>query len=235
MHAMLIEKDNHIITTVSERIVQRSKLANTIRILATNEHNGMKMNECVAVMFYRLPVSGEWKTRELTPSEELYKEKFVEYQFPADTWLTKEHGDVQFEVRFYNATMTGTIDIEQYVRKATDGIIHISYSADWGSSIADGLLDTVDQRIIQLMMAQNRQEEMMNEAQMNCPESLAVTDGKIHLVSKDGTIKGNAVDIVLPRVPDTEDGCNDGLIELGSVVIGDNEDTSEEDGNFSEL
>ena len=234
MYTILMTNDNRMTTTVSERIVQRSKNVHTVRLLVLNEYYGRNMNECCAIMFYKLPVSQEWKSIELIPSEELYKEKYVEYQFSADTWLTAEAGDVELEVKFYNVSLNGTINVDQYVRKVTDGVIHISSSKDWASGIADSALDTLDQRIIQLMMVQNRQEEMMAESQMNCPDSLAVTDGKIHLVNKDGIQKGEAVDIVLPRVPDTEDGSNDGLIELGYVEF-DDEDSSEENGNFSEL
>lgn len=255
MHTLLIGADNRIITTNAERIVQRSKLANTIRFLVSQVYNGVNMNECLAIMFYKLPVSGEWKSKELTPSEELYKEKYVEYQFPADTWLTAERGDVEVEIKFYQVSMTGEININQYVRKATDGVIHISSSEDWGSGIADSLLDSVDQRIIQLMMVQNRQDEMFEEAQYSSAASLLVEDGKLHLVDAAGNKKGQPADVVVPRTTD-DDGRSDGLIELGEIVHDDSDPNCDcgcdhdnfeeldsyvatqpetEDGNFSEL
>ena len=160
-----IGKDNYITTTHLERIVQRSKSVDYIKIYASNDYNGLYMQDFQAIMYYRLPISERWDSKELTPSEELYKNKYVEYIIPVDTWLTNEAGDVQFEIKFYNVSMDGNININQCVRKATDGIIHISSSKDWGAGIADSLLDTVDQRIIQLMMAQKRQEEMIEEAQ----------------------------------------------------------------------
>ena len=255
MHTLLIGNNNMIVTTNAERIVQKTKLANTIRILATNEYNGVKMNECSAIMFYRLPVSGEWHPFELTPSEELYKGTHVEYQFPADTWLTKEYGDVQIEVRFYKVSLNGEIQVDQYVRKATDGIIHISRSQDWASGVADHLLDTYDQRIIQLMMIQNRQDEMIAESIMNGASSLSVENGKLYLVNVSGEKMGNPADVLVPRTKD-DDGRDDGLVELGEIIHNDsnpecdcgcNHDNFEEldsyvatqpdneNGNFSEL
>ena len=237
MHTLLINDYNMITTTNAERIVQKTKGAHTICIRAKNEYNGIKMNECSAILFYRLPVSGEWHPFELTPSEELYKGTHVEYQFSADTWLTKEYGDVQIEVRFYKAELNGYVQVDQYVRKATDGIIHISKSQDWASGVADGLLDTFDQRIIQLMMIQNRQDEMIAESVMNSASTLSVEDGKLYLVSAAGEKMGSPADVIVPRTKD-DDGRNDGLIELGEIVHDDSNpecDCGCDHNNFEEL
>lgn len=180
MYTFLIGKDNYITTTKSERIIQRSKLANTICIRVANDYNGISMKDCQAIMRYHLPISDEWKPRELIASEELYKEDYVEYLIPVDTWLTSEPGDVEFEIKFYNVFMDGEVNISQFVRRATHGKIHISCSKDWASGIADPMLDEIDQRIIQLMMAQERQEEMINEAQI-------MVNGKADSIAKDDT------------------------------------------------
>lgn len=223
MHTLLIGKDNSIITTNAERIIQRSKGANIIRFLVDQEYNGTYMNECMAIMYYKLPVSGEWKSKELAPSAELWKEKYVEYQFIADTWLTSERGDVEIIVKFYKVAMTGELDINQYVRKAIDGKIHISSSEDWASGVADSLMDSLDQRIIQLLMAQERQSEMLTEIQYDSAASLGVTNGQIHLVDNEGEQKGSAIDVVLPRVPDVNDDANDGLIEVDDSAPDNND------------
>lgn len=237
MYTLLAKKDNLFVTSVKERIVQKTKLTNTVRILVTNEHNGVNMKDCLAIMYYKLPISDEWRSKELTPSEELYQNKYVEYLFPTDTWLTSEYGDVVIELRFYNVSLNDGINVDQYLRKITDGIIHISCSKDWASGIADDLLSPIDQRIIQLMMVQNRQEEMMNEVQANEIETLAVTDGKLHLVTTSGNQKGDTIDIVLPRTQD-DDGINDGLIELDKVEHNESNpdcDCGCDHDNFEEL
>ena len=48
MYTFLIGKDNYITTTKSERIIQRSKLANTICIRVANDYNGISMKNCQA-------------------------------------------------------------------------------------------------------------------------------------------------------------------------------------------
>lgn len=234
MHTLLIGKDNKFITTNGERIVQRSKGAHTIEILVENEYNGVKMNECLAVLFYKLPVSGSWHPLELTPSDELYLDKYTTYQFSADTWLTSERGDVQLEMKFFNVELLDGVNVDQYVRKVTNGVIHISSSEDWGSGIADSLLDTVDQRIIQLMMIQNRQDEMIEESITNAASSLTVEDGVLYLVDSTGKKKGKGADVVVPRIPDDTDGSNDGLIEL-EKESGTDDDNIDKNGNFTEL
>ena len=180
MYTFLIGKDNYITTTKSERIIQRSKLANTICIRVANYYNGISMKNCQAVMYYHLPISDKWGYENLVASEELYKEDYVEYLIPVDTWLTSEPGDIEFEVRFYNVSMGGESDISQYVRKATHGKIHISCSKDWESGISDPLLGAIDDRIIELIMLQKKQEEMINEAQI-------MVNGKADSIAKDDT------------------------------------------------
>ena len=180
MYIFLIGKDNYITTTKSERIIQRSKLANTICIRVANYYNGISMKDCQAIMRYHLPISDEWKPRELIASEELYKEDYVEYLIPVDTWLTSEPGDVEFEIKFYNGSMDGEVNISQFLRRATHGKIHISCSKDWESGISDPLLGAIDDRIIELIMLQKKQEETINEAQI-------MVNGKADSIAKDDT------------------------------------------------
>ena len=113
--------------------------------------------------------------------------------------------------------MGGEVNISQYIRKATDGIIHISSSKDWASGIADSLLDTVDQRIIQVMMAQNRQDELIEETQSRCASSLLVEDSKLYLVDANGNKKGQPANIVVPSVIDNKDGEDDGIIDVDNL------------------
>ena len=227
MYTLIAKNDDRFIASVRERIVQKTKGTNMIRILVPNEKNGVYMKDCQAIMFYKLPISDEWHPKELIPSEELYQNNYVEYLFPTDTWLTAEYGDVVIELRFYNVSLSDGVNVDQYLRRITDGIIHISCSKDWASGIADDLLSPIDQRIIQLMMVQNRQDEMIAESQLLSASSLLVEDGKLYLVDNVGNKKGDPADIVVPRVSDVNDFANDGLIEIDNSAP---EDESHEDG-----
>ena len=232
MYTFLIGNDNYITTTNSERIVQRSKLVNTLQIFVPNEYGSFTMSDCQAIMYYQLPVSGEWKPKDLTPSKELYKDKYVEYLIPVDTWLTSEAGDVQFEIKFYNVDMGGEAKETQYVRKATHGVIHISSSKDWSSSIADSMLDAVDQRIIQLMMTQKAHEEMLEETQAimtNKADNIAKDKdtNEIYLTS-DGKEIGD-------RIKDECDIDGVPVIDLGSGSDTDNPDTPGKDDSIDDV
>lgn len=178
MYIFKVGKDNSLVATNIERIVQRSKLENTVCIYVSNEHNGINIKDCKAIMYYCLPDGKDMGSKELVASDELYKDEYVEYLIPVDTWLTAYGGDVKFEIKFYNVSMDEEFQIEQYVRKVTDGVIHIASSKDWASGIADSLLDTLDQRIIQLMIAQNRQTDMLDEMYVN-------VNGKADGIAKD--------------------------------------------------
>lgn len=237
MYTLIAKNDDRFIASVRERIVQKTKGTNMIRILVPNEKNGVYMKDCQAIMFYKLPISDEWHPKELIPSEELYQNNYVEYLFPTDTWLTAEYGDVVIELRFYNVSLSDGVNVDQYLRRITDGIIHISCSKDWASGIADDLLSPIDQRIIQLMMVQNRQDEMIAESQLLSASSLLVEDGKLYLVDNVGNKKGEPANIVVPRTID-DDGINDGLIELGDIIHDDSDpdcDCGCDHDNFEEL
>lgn len=223
MYTFLIGKDNYITTTNSERIVQRSKLVNTIQIFVINKYNEINMYDCQAIMYYQLPISKEWKSKDLTPSEELYKDKYVEYLIPVDTWLTSEAGDVKFEIKFYNVEMDGESKDIQYVRKTTNGVIHISNSTDWSSSIADSMLDAVDQRIIQIMMSQKAHEEMIEETQniLSTKADNIAKDAKtneIYLTS-DGKEIGN-------RIKDECDKDGDPIVDIDKIDSDEKPDDS---------
>lgn len=231
MYTLFIGKDNYIVTISPERIIQRSKLVNTVCIRVANDYNGLKMQDFQAIMYYRLPVSKEWKPKELVASEELYKDEFVEYLIPVDTWLTAEAGDVEFEIKFYNVSMGGDINISQYVRKATNGKIHISHSKDWADGIADSLLDTIDQRIIQLMMVQNRQEEMIEETQVlvnNKADNIAKDEAtnEIYLTSQ-GVEIGS-------RIKDECDKYGDPIVDINEVNS-ENSNSSIDETNIVEF
>ena len=119
--------------------------------------------------------------------------------------------------------MNDDSNVKQYVRKATNGIIHIASSKDWSSSIADSMLDAVDQRIIQLMNLQKAQEEMITttQAMLGTKADNIVKDDKtqeIYLTS-DGKEIGN-------RIKDECDQDGVPVVDLDDSSTPDNPDDS---------
>ena len=95
MYTILINEDNTLTASVVERVMQQSKLVDTLHFLADPEYKGKDMRDYVVMLEYRLPVSKKYRTEFLTLSDELYKNK-LEYKLPFDTALTSEAGVIEF-------------------------------------------------------------------------------------------------------------------------------------------
>ena len=87
MYTILVDDSNALITTVRERIIQRSKLVDNLHFLVNPTYKNFDMSQFTAVMEYVTPVSRELHTEFLTQSQELYKD-MIEYKLPIDTNIT---------------------------------------------------------------------------------------------------------------------------------------------------
>ena len=93
MYTILLNESNELTTSVRERIMQRSKLVDSLHFLVDPIYKGINMSDFTVMMEYILPISREYKTEYLVKSDALYKEK-LEYKLPFDTCLTKEAGKI---------------------------------------------------------------------------------------------------------------------------------------------
>ena len=152
MYTILVNDDNTLIGSIKERVMQRSKNANTLRFLVNQKYqiddsvlskieniediesisivNGVgiiDISDCTVIMEYILPVSKKHKTIILTKSEQLYKEK-LEYKIPFDTNLTSEPGDIQVQLTFIKVDLNEEGEGFQFVRKTSfTNICYLSY------------------------------------------------------------------------------------------------------------
>ena len=163
MYTLVVKDDNTIITSIKQRIVQRSKLCDMIHILIPHIYKGCDISDYDVTMRYELPISHEKHIVQLIREPELYKGDYLEYKIPVDTWLTHEAGIVKFTLTIADVSIPESRTTEQYVRKITGGEIEIAALEDWASCIADPLLETVDQRIIQLLAAQKQLTEIQTQ------------------------------------------------------------------------
>lgn len=129
MYTFLINEDNTITASMTERIMQRSKLVDSLHFLADPTYKDKDMSEYTVMLEYVLPVSKRYKTEILERSKEPYKNR-LEYKLPFDTNLTQEAGDIQFQITFTNVDMLGDGSTVQYVRKTGPGVIHIAAISD---------------------------------------------------------------------------------------------------------
>ena len=147
MYTILINDDNTLTTSVRERIMQRSKLVDSLHFLCPQTYKELDMADFTVTLEYILPVSREYKTEELIKSDELYKE-MLEYKLSFDTDLTKEAGEIEVKLTFSKVDLDEDGNNIQYVRKISSTTITIVPIEAWCDIIPDKALDAIDQRII---------------------------------------------------------------------------------------
>ncbi len=147
MYTLLLDESNKLVTTVRERIMQRSKLVDDLHFLVDPIYKGYNMEDFTVMMEYLLPVSREYKSEILVKSDELYKDK-LEYKLPFDTNLTREAGDVEVQLTFVSVTVDADGKSIQRVRKTSTAVITIVPISAWSDIIPDGALTALDQRLV---------------------------------------------------------------------------------------
>lgn len=193
MYTILLNETNELITSVKERIMQRSKLVDNLHFLVDPIYKGHDMSEFMATMEYLLPVSKELHTEQLTLSDELYKEK-LEYKLPFDTTLTKEAGKIEVQLTFTKIEMDEEGKTTQYVRKTSPASITIVPISAWSDIIADSALGIIDQRLIQTEAMINALNDLSQEIYDNKADNIVFNTNKIQLVAN-GKLIGDPVSL----------------------------------------
>lgn len=193
MYTLLINEDNTLTCSIKERIVQRSKLVDTLHFLADQTYKGENMSDYTVLLEYLLPVSKSYQTEFLQKADELYKNK-LEYTLPFDTNLTSEAGDIEMHLTFYKVEMQPDGTTLQHVRKVGPGVVHIVSLSDWSAVIPDKALTPLDQRIIALEALNQAMIDRLNASLDNKADNLRYEDDKLQLTSGGKPI-GNAVEI----------------------------------------
>nr|DAL08582.1 MAG TPA_asm: hypothetical protein [Caudoviricetes sp.] len=182
MYTILLNETNELITSVKERIMQRSKLVDNLHFLVDPIYKEHDMSEFTATMEYLLPVSKELHTEQLTLSDELYKEK-LEYKLPFDTTLTKEAGKIEVQLTFTKIEMDEEGKATQYVRKTSPASITIVPISAWSDIVADSALGIIDQRLIQTEAMINALNDLSQEIYDNKADNIVFNTNKIQLVA----------------------------------------------------
>lgn len=194
MYTFLIGEDNTLTATVVERIMERSKLVDSLHFLADPIYKDIDMSDFTVMMEYVLPVSKKYKTEILEKSDELYKD-MLEYKLPFDTALTSEPGDIEIQLTFTNVTLDADGKSTQYVRKVGPGSIKIVAISTWSDIIPDEALSAVDQRLLAAQALMKALNEQNNTIMKSKADSLRYKDNLLQLTAQ-GTPIGTAVKIV---------------------------------------
>lgn len=164
VYTLLVENDNSMSTTQKCRIVQRSKLIDTLWFLAEPEYNGYDMSEFTVLLEYLSPISKRYRTEILELSDEMYN-GYLKYTLPINTSLTAEAGEVEMMLTFMRAELDEKGRGVQRVRKITGTTIDVVPIAAWSDIIPDCALSALDQRIIKMdaqIKALNEASEIIN-------------------------------------------------------------------------
>ena len=193
MYTFLINADNTITASLTERIMQRSKLVDNLHFLADTIYSGVDMTDYTVLLEYKLPVSKSYKTEILKKSTELYKNK-LEYKLPFDTNLTSEAGDIEFWLTFSDVEMTAEGETIQHVRKVGPGVVHIIQISNWADVVPDEALSSLDQRLIELIALNKSMYDQLNINLDGKADNIKYQNNILQLPSNGKEI-GNAVEI----------------------------------------
>ena len=159
MYTILVNDNNELVTTVKERIMQRSKLVDELHFLVNPTYKNVDMSDFTVTMEYVLPVSREYKTETLVKSSDLYKGQ-LEYVLPFDTCLTKEAGKIEIQLTFTKVALDADGRAKQQVRKVGPTTVTIVPVTAWSDIIPDNALSALDQRLIMVDAMINAANEM---------------------------------------------------------------------------
>lgn len=204
MYTFLIGDDNTLTASVTERIMERSKMVDNMHFLADQIYKDVNMSDFTVMLEYVLPISKKYKTEFLKKSENLYKNK-LEYLLPFDTNLTSEAGDIEIQLTFTKVEMNSEGKTTQYVRKVGPGIVHIIPISKWSDIIPDEALSTLDQRIIALEALNKAMTDRFNINLDNKADNLMYDDEHRIQLTSNGKPIGNAIKITAESV-EVEDG-----------------------------
>lgn len=238
MYVILINKDNTLSAPKKQRIIQRSKLVDTMWFLVDPMYNGHDMTNATVLLEYLKPISKKYCNEILVLSDDRY-EDHLKYTLPVDTELTDEHGSVELQLTFIYVDIDVDGKAIQRVRKTSPAIkIEIVPISAWSDIIPDSALSAIDQRIIKTdaqIKALNDMSEIINATKADNltydGEKLQLTSNgnkignSVDISSSDGNIKdgvpvvdfSNVTDFVTPDDTAPENKENDNVVEFDSV------------------
>ena len=232
MYTILVNNQNELITTVKERIMQRSKLVDNLHFLVDPMYKDLDMSTFSVVMEYITPISREYKTEILVLSDELYKDK-LEYTLPFDTYLTKEGGKIEVQLTFVRVEMDEDGNTTQRVRKTSPTTITVTPINAWSNIIPDDALTALDQRIIMtqaMIEATNEMNQYLNESKAD-DISYNEDTNELQLMANGSKI-GNKV-VVKAEMDDLKDGIP--AVDFTDFVSGDDTTEDDDDNNVVEF
>lgn len=226
MYTILLNDTNELITSVKERIMQRSKLVDSLHFLVDPTYKGLDMSGFTVMMEYVLPVSREYHSEILVKSDALYKEK-LEYKLPFDTCLTKEAGNIEIQLTFVKVSLDADGNNTQQVRKTSSTTIKILPISAWSDIVADNALGAIDQRLIQAEAMINAVGEMAQQLDSTKADNITYNEEDNYIqLTANGTPIGDKITLKTVGTNVTSIEINDG----GELIVHYSDGTSKNIG-----
>lgn len=215
MYTILLNDTNELITSVKERIMQRSKLVDSLHFLVDPTYKGLDMSDFTVMLEYLLPVSREYHSEILVKSDTLYKEK-LEYKLPFDTCLTKEAGNIEIQLTFVKVSLDADGNNTQQVRKTSSTTIKILPISAWSDIVADNALGAIDQRLIQAEAMINAVGEMAQQLDSTKADNITYNEEDNYIqLTANGTPIGDKITLKTVGTNVTSIEINDG----GELIV----------------
>lgn len=255
-YVILVNEDNSLYGSKKERVMQRSKLVDSLVFVVDSTYKGIDMTNATVMLEYILPVSREYKTVILTLSDERYNDCYLQYKLPFDVDLTSQAGFLEIQLTFAYSEMDESGKIIQRVRKTDATKIDVIPIAKWSDIIPDSVLGGLDQRLIVMNAQIQALDDYMNVVNTNKADNLVYDDKNETLqLSANGKVIGNKVsvrDMLDDGIPvidldsdsgnnsekdDCDCGCDcddeNNVVEFGDIVV--EKPNKNDDGNVVEF
>lgn len=172
-YVILVNDDNTMTASKKERIVQRSKLVDTLWFLSPPTYQGKDMSKATVLLEYLLPVSKKYGSMILRKDEDGHKE-YLKYLLPdsdeINTVFTSEAGELQIKLSFIYVDLDVDGKSIQMVRKTAPAYkMTVVPNEAWSDIIPDDALSSLDQRIIKI----DAQIKQLNEHHDNLEKTKA--------------------------------------------------------------
>ena len=175
-YVILVNEDNTLYGSKKERIMQRSKLVDSLTFVVSPTYKGVNMTDATVMMEYVLPVSREYKTINLILDNGRYGDCFLQYKLPFDTDLTSQAGSLEVQLTFVYVEMNENGVGIQRVRKTSPTTIEIIPITAWSDIIPDSALSGLDQRLIKLDAQMRGLNDYVNILDNNQVDDLVYDD-----------------------------------------------------------
>lgn len=218
VHTILINSDNTITKRMNGAIMERSTNVDSLRILVsptyTDKFGDLNMAECTCVMEITTPIGRSYKTKPLTPSAELYKER-LEYLIPITLDMTREPGQLGIKFFFAKLEMNSDGTFKERIRETSDSYLEIIPTKHWSDYVSDSDLSDVIQGILTI---QSRAEHL--EAVANKINSTKVDNIEYDKDTNILTAYANGEKIDEVELEDSEEcGCEEGIPVVDFTIV----------------